>query len=230
MNLTTPTADPTATGVRTPPALVTTDAGKSSVTAVVTTVPSSSWIRSVTFVGPGFISRWLSVPGKTTCPMMSRSCQDFGGWAEADATRFPAEKPCRSARRRRFPGDARSLQIDGHLLDLAVELERGRVLLVHGRARVGADVERSAQAEGEALRLFEASLADLLVVDEQRQGAALAHASAVVLELPADLRRAARKLLAGHRAGDGSVEEVADEHGFAVAHVEPVAAVAAAER
>src|SRR5262249_46444595 len=92
------------------------------------------------------------------------------------------------------------------------------------------DIERAPKAERYALSLRHLAFADLLVVHEQRQGAPLAVAAAVVLKLGANLDRTA-----GERIGRGdarrlSSQEVPGEYRMIVADIEPEATVSASQR
>src|SRR6266496_4204429 len=75
---------------------------------------------------------------------------------------------------------------DGHLADLAGELERDLVGFSDGCALVRAHVGAFVRREGAALGPVDPTRGDLLPVDEERARAAFADPAAVVGELVAD--------------------------------------------
>src|SRR5512139_1461833 len=76
-----------------------------------------------------------------------------------------------------------SAKVDGDFLDLSGEFERHVVILADGRASVFANVKSFVCAEPVGNGGLDAALGHLLAVDAQRAGAALAHATAVILEV-----------------------------------------------
>src|SRR3954447_22625524 len=79
-------------------------------------------------------------------------------------------------------------EIDSYPVDLAVEgAGVGGVIRADGGACLAADVGRLVGREDEALGLVDAAAADFLAVVVERDIAALAHASAIVVNLHAPL-------------------------------------------
>src|SRR5262245_14572899 len=86
-------------------------------------------------------------------------------------------------------------KVDLGLLDRPPESKRGLIEVAHRRAGVLAGVERLVRREPAKDRLLDPALRHLLAVHEQRAGAALADAAAVVLELEAEGVLAGRQLV-----------------------------------
>src|SRR3954454_5790717 len=130
----------------------------------------------------------------------------------------------------------RRAKLVGQLVDLAGEAERQLVAVVHRGAGVTADVKGFVDRHQERNRGRHRLLGDLLAIDREHTGAALAGAGSIVLEVKhnrvlAGLERVAEDIATSHAALPAiplEIEHVVGKYRLALEQIEAVSAEATA--
>src|ERR1019366_5205844 len=125
-------------------------------------------------------------------------------------------------------------ELEGELVDRAVESEWYFVAVVHCRARIDPDIERFIDRHQERNGVLDGLARQFLTIDREHTRAALARPGAVVLEIEYDLvlarlERGAQPVLRAHAALPAEalqIEQVVHEHRLAFEQVETIAAEA----
>src|SRR5262249_21162060 len=104
-------------------------------------------------------------------------------------------------------------QLDGQLVELAGEAERGLVIIViHARAGIDSDIKKLVNRHEGRNRVRDALPGDLLAVNRQNPRAALRHAGAVIFEVKHDAMFAGRERILAFPAKTFQSQQVVGEH------------------